>query len=122
MYVPDGEDIIAYLVPECDVEEPRTFDADALMAYLDVRERVRALRAMPYPEYLKTDHWQLTRRAALARAGRTCERCGEQKNLHVHHLTYVRRGAEDDADLMVLCRRCHFDIHHADGTHPTENE
>jgi predicted HNH restriction endonuclease len=32
----------------------------------------------------------------------------------VHHLTYVRKGAELPQDLVALCRRCHRARHRGD--------
>jgi hypothetical protein len=66
------------------------------------------LRKLPYPDYLRTAHWSHTRRRALLRAGRQCQRCEiSDVQLEVHHLTYDRLGRESEGDLIVLCRRCH---------------
>jgi hypothetical protein len=70
-----------------------------------------ALRTMPYREYLRTAHWQRCRDLALKRAGYACQLCNGRGELHVHHRTYERRGAEIDADLIVLCKRCHQRFH-----------
>jgi hypothetical protein len=96
----------------------------------------RALAAMPYQQYLNTRHWRWRRRRALWLADDRCEHCGRQpfdrtelvdldetdeyaferlkvrrarfaRWLEVHHLTYDRRGCEDDDDLIVLCDQCH---------------
>lgn len=64
-----------------------------------------------YQEYLETPHWQQKRAEALARSGGKCSQCGATENLDVHHKTYVRLGAEELADLVVLCRDCHFAKH-----------
>jgi 5-methylcytosine-specific restriction endonuclease McrA len=71
------------------------------------------LLKMSYPEYLKTAHWDCTRRRALLRAGHQCWRCEATSNLDVHHRTYVRRGREEEGDLVVLCRSCHA-LEHGD--------
>lgn len=76
-----------------------------------VHDRVTALRALPYSEYLKTDHWQLTRHATLRRANYRCQICGETDGLEVHHNTYERRGEELPTDLFVLCAACHQLFH-----------
>jgi 5-methylcytosine-specific restriction endonuclease McrA len=68
--------------------------------------------AMPYADYLRTEHWQSTRLRALQRAGFQCKDCeisGVQ--LDVHHLTYDRLGREAESDLIVLCHRCHERAH-----------
>jgi 5-methylcytosine-specific restriction endonuclease McrA len=76
------------------------------------RAQVSALKAMPYSEYLKTEHWQETRRAALKRAKYRCQVCNtNDRSLHVHHRTYERRGEEIASDLIVLCESCHGTFH-----------
>lgn len=35
----------------------------------------------------------------------------QQKRLDVHHLTYERFGKELLADLQILCRKCHDEVH-----------
>jgi hypothetical protein len=57
-------------------------------------DRVAALRAMPYREYLRTPEWQPRRERALERAGRRCQVCYGDEQLDVHHRTYERRGDE----------------------------
>jgi 5-methylcytosine-specific restriction endonuclease McrA len=74
-------------------------------------ERSRELRTMPYRDYLQTPEWQTTRSNALRRARFRCQACAEGGNLHVHHRTYVRRGAEYASDLIVLCADCHRVFH-----------
>lgn len=73
---------------------------------------IEHLRTMPYTEYLKTEHWQVTRNRALKRANFKCQVCNtNQRQLHVHHRTYVNRGDEQNADLIVLCADCHQTFH-----------
>ena len=70
------------------------------------------LSAMPYDDYLRTSEWRDRRRLAIAAADHRCESCGTYTDpLHVHHLTYERRGNEHPDDLMVLCPRCHMAAH-----------
>jgi Zn-finger nucleic acid-binding protein len=69
------------------------------------------LRRMPYQDYLKTEHWQQTRRTSLALAGGRCQLCNSPHQLDVHHRTYERRGEEEPGDLTVLCRSCHARFH-----------
>src|SRR5260221_10159762 len=42
-------------------------------------ERIQALRAMPYREYLQTQEWKTTRYAAYNRAGKRCQACNTDK-------------------------------------------
>lgn len=60
-----------------------------------------------YAEYLLSPWWQKRRKRALKRAGYRCQQCRCRGMLHVHHLTYARLGQERNADLEVLCERCH---------------
>lgn len=70
----------------------------------------RNLKAMDYQEYLMTPHWREVRQAMLKHQPE-CETCGSDRGLHVHHLTYERRGNERKADLQVLCSGCHRNRH-----------
>ena len=70
-----------------------------------------SLATMPYAQYLKTDHWQAVRKAALERADHRCQTCNTPDNLHVHHRTYENRGSERDSDVIVLCKECHERFH-----------
>lgn len=76
-----------------------------------IDRQIAKLRAMPYLEYLKTDHWRRTRNLALKRAQRRCKYCGQSGRLEVHHLAYERRGCEKQRDLIVLCSDCHKGEH-----------
>jgi restriction endonuclease Mrr len=81
-------------------------------------DRLAALRAMPYREYLRTPEWRRTRAAALVRAGSCCSLdVTHTDDLEVHHRTYERLGDELAADLVVLCRTCHR-LHHAEHGRP----
>lgn len=71
----------------------------------------RALRALPYEQYLQTPWWRAVRNRALHLAGFRCTRCDAKRELQVHHRTYERLGAELDEDLDVLCRGCHLGEH-----------
>lgn len=59
--------------------------------------------------------WQKCRRAFLQIAGKKCVCCGYKKDIQVHHC-YPRHLfpglALDPANLIVLCRRCHFSLGH----------
>jgi hypothetical protein len=72
---------------------------------------VTAFKTMPYPDYLRTEHWQLVRQAALRRARWRCQVCNAPGRLDVHHRTYERRGQEWAADVVALCRGCHARHH-----------
>lgn len=64
-----------------------------------------------YHEYLQTEHWQVKRKEALARAGDKCQVCSSTERLEVHHNSYDNLGGELRTDLVVLCRKCHELFH-----------
>lgn len=65
-----------------------------------------------YEKYLKTKHWQNTRKRKLYQARYRCQLCNAQDaKLHVHHRTYERLGKEWLIDLTVLCDECHQLFH-----------
>lgn len=74
-------------------------------------EQLNSLKSMPYQQYLKTEHWQTVRRAALKRARFRCQVCNANAPLDVHHRTYENRGAEWASDVIALCRECHARHH-----------
>ena len=73
--------------------------------------RLLILKKMDYEDYLETPEWQVTRDLAKERVGFRCEKCGSDNYLHVHHLSYKRRGEELPEDLEVLCKACHEKLH-----------
>lgn len=77
-------------------------------------ERKHLLRTMPYRDFLQTPEWQDTRKGALRHAGYRCQTCANAGKMHVHHRTYVNRGAELPSDLIVLCADCH-ELFHKNG-------
>jgi len=68
---------------------------------------------MNYQEYLLSPQWQAKREMALSLACWRCQVCNTENDLNVHHRTYDRLGHEYQADLVVLCRRCHGLFHEA---------
>jgi 5-methylcytosine-specific restriction endonuclease McrA len=107
-----------YRYPACDdCKAKREQDNEARWhQFEESREREQQyrefLRTMPYYEYLQTDHWKETRKAALKRAGFRCQVCNtNERTLHVHHRTYERRGQELARDLIALCESCHQTFH-----------
>lgn len=92
-------------------EENGERDAAHRREWEERERRQRELRFMPYQEFLKTAEWQETRQNALKRARFMCQACSAGGTLHVHHRTYVRRGAEYASDLIVLCAECHETFH-----------
>lgn len=66
--------------------------------------RHRPGAARPY----QTKEWKQARAEALRNAGHTCKMCGTTSNLQVHHnISLKHGGTNDQANLTVVCRRCH---------------
>lgn len=67
---------------------------------------------MIYSEYLKSPHWQETRKKRLDIDGYACTICGSKSNLNVHHVNYRNVGKENvETDLVTLCSPCHAMLH-----------
>ena len=85
------------------------------------RNRPGAIRRRAvYDAYLTSHAWRQRRKdwyAAWVTEHGTppvCAVCGctwTPRSGHLHHLTYVRIGAEDDHDLVPLCPRHHHQLH-----------
>ena len=59
----------------------------------------------------------LNRSVVLRWLGRKCQLCGCIENLEVHHVRTVRIGGTNDLrNLAVLCRTCHREQVHRNGT------
>lgn len=70
-------------------------------------------RGKAYEQYINSDEWAKKRSQYWKKYGRSCkvEGCEETKNLHVHHITYKRLGAEWMTDLIGVCEKHHYEIH-----------
>lgn len=66
-----------------------------------------AERSAEYDAYMRSDEWKRRRAVAIRKAGERCQICNRGGQLHVHHRTYERFGAEMEDDLTVLCEDCH---------------
>lgn len=64
-----------------------------------------------YQEYLQSSQWKEFRKKAFEHYGRRCSKCGTEKDLQVHHKTYVNIFNELLDDVMILCRTHHEEIH-----------
>ena len=68
-------------------------------------------RLMVYNAYMSSNAWAKVKRRVLAARRAICSTCGSTANIHVHHKTYERLGAELDEDLEILCKPCHMQLH-----------
>jgi hypothetical protein len=65
-----------------------------------------------YKRYLLSNAWKQRRDGALRRANGCCAMCEQPTDRpQVHHVDYMRVGAEQVEDLRVLCRSCHGVVH-----------
>lgn len=70
------------------------------------------LAGMHYSLFLQTEYWKKFAAYARKKAEYICQDCGAMGvSLHVHHLTYERRGKERLSDVKVLCKSCHEKVH-----------
>lgn len=65
-----------------------------------------ALGFKSYQEYLSSDLW-IEKKNHLIKKRKYCEKCGTDKHLMAHHLTYDNVGNESENELMVICIPCH---------------
>lgn len=56
------------------------------------------------------DDWDLVRRAIIVRDNYTCQECGGQEMIAVHHKDGTSRNELEN--LTTLCQKCHGKIHH----------
>jgi phage terminase large subunit GpA-like protein len=68
--------------------------------------RTRA-KADAHGVYLCTPQWRCRRSEAIVRARFRCERCGRERRLQVHHVSYEHERDEWAQDTLALCRSCH---------------
>lgn len=71
--------------------------------------------------YMQSSKWKTLKSIKLSQTNHKCEHCGSKSNLQLHHNTYKRLGAEDIADLNILCgdrtekgklvKGCHSKVH-----------
>ena len=56
--------------------------------------------------------WTKTLKRAIKERDRyTCQLCGEQEDLLVHHIDCDKNNSSSD-NLITLCRKCHSKVHH----------
>lgn len=65
---------------------------------------------MDYETYINSAEWKAKANQARA-AQKSCNVCRTRKHLCVHHRTYANFGDEKPEDLLVLCRKCHEELH-----------
>jgi hypothetical protein len=56
--------------------------------------------------------WRALRALVLERDAQTCQRCGAQRDLMVHHVIAWPEGPDAMDNLLTVCRSCHTKLHH----------
>ncbi len=65
-----------------------------------------------YTEYIQSPHWKEFRAAYIEKHGTQCEIDGCHRTGKIlHHHVYDRLGFELEADVALVCPRCHDRIH-----------
>lgn len=79
--------------------------------YAPTQPRTERKNVMNYATYLLSPEWRAIRQVKLKETSHKCEGCSNVSHLQIHHLTYKRIGHERMSDLMVLCDKCHAQVH-----------
>lgn len=66
---------------------------------------------LTYEWYINSAAWDRRKAAYYSRHPKKCRACGDTENIHLHHHTYTRLGAEHDDDLIPLCKDHHDTVH-----------
>lgn len=65
-----------------------------------------------YRQHLDSAYWRALKEKVVVARGYRCEECGSQRaTLHLHHLHYCTFGQETEADVQLLCKACHNQLH-----------
>ena len=86
-------------------------ELETILIDVQSEEMVQSLVEMEYKHYLKCDYWKSVREVMHEMVGTECEICGNDLNIHIHHLNYDNRGKETLNDLVCLCGKCHSIVH-----------
>ncbi len=81
--------------------------------------------AIPAPVPIRSVYgngWKMVRNKVLKRDKYRCVVCGTRGNLDVHHidLRAALPNAEDESNLVSLCRKCHVNVHKSRWCKPSE--
>lgn len=107
------------LLPEKEQDKYRFSDPDYWNMLFDFGrflyergdEDVKFLWKRNYDRYISSVVWKNKSEKIKSKRGNKCQVCGGENELQVHHNTYDRLGNEDDNDLVLLCKSCHFLFH-----------
>jgi len=79
------------------------------------------LNNMDYKDYLASPYWKIISNERKRIDKNVCRLCNGDKNLNVHHSTYINRGFEFNnmSDIITLCCDCHSHHHNKQTNKPT---
>ena len=60
---------------------------------------------------MKSDKWDSIKKRLFKSRGKYCQVCKTESNLHIHHKNYDNWQKEKLSDLLILCQKCHYDLH-----------
>jgi len=70
------------------------------------------MKSKQYLKYLASDQWNEIKAAIITKRGYKCEKCGSTKWIQLHHKNYdFELGKEKAEELILLCNKCHKDLH-----------
>jgi hypothetical protein len=92
-----------------------------MLAFKQGLDREQVLRLLSgdwtkgdYKQYLQTGHWEQTKNATLKFMGASCCLCDSTNGLQVHHRPSGYHNLFNEKPikhLVVLCTRCHRQVH-----------
>ncbi len=74
-------------------------------------KRLMVLGFPTYEAYLNSDLWRANKTRLGVGRPKKCWACPSKVKLHAHHCSYDNVGNEQPGDLIVLCSRCHSEVH-----------
>lgn|SRR3990167_3723955 len=82
---------------------------------ISLRKKIKHSKKLPYLEnykgYLKSPHWQKTKKQFYLFNEKKCVVCKSKENINLHHTDYRKMGIEEFGDLITLCQNCHTELH-----------
>ena len=88
---------------------------DGIVKYSDAEHElfVSKYKNLPYKDFLKSPYWLIVKQKVLSRDKYRCSKCGHNRFLQIHHLTYKNHLYEHKnlQDLIIVCKTCHEKEH-----------
>lgn len=104
---------ILHTCPQCGVQFNTKASRDAVYCSVSCLIQHKGwIVGQAIERFYSTSAWRKSARLAKSRDSFRCHRCGESKNLSVHHCISRSRGGSDDLEnLITLCSCCHAKVH-----------